>query len=292
MKPHQKKPALSLMLAVLFLPVALCAEDTRSTPFFAFDNGVGEMQWSMEKQASVLKELGYDGISYHHADDLPEKIEAFKKRGLKVFNIYVGVDIDNDESCPTALKQLIAQLKGTGTDLWLFVRGKRSADGKNKTEGDGKAVKLIGEIADLAEGSGIRVALYPHYGFYIATAEQALPVVAALDRENVGLTFNLCHELRAGNGRNFDRIIRDIAPHLFYASINGADHEGDWPQLIQTLDRGKFDNSALLKKLALAGYKGPVGLQCYAIKGDPYENLKRSIKAWKTLSRAPLTETE
>ena len=31
------------------------------------------------------------------------------------------------------------------------------------------------------------------------------------------------------------------------------------------------------------GFDGPVGLQCYAIKGDVRENLKRSKQAWDKL---------
>jgi len=277
--------ALRLAIAALLAPLLTAAatpafsRSETALPFFAFDNGVGQNQWAPEKQATVLKELGYDGISYHDADDLPEKIAAMKARGLKVFNIYVGINLDKDKTCPPALKQRIVELKGTGTDLWLFVAGKPEND-------KAQAVKLIREIGDLAEASGIRVALYPHYGNYIATADQALPVVAAVNRKNVGLSFNLCHELRAGNEANFDRILRDIMPHLFYVSINGADHKGDWKQLIQTLDRGAFDTGAFLKKLSRAGYKGPVGLQCYAIGGDPRENLKRSMAAWRSLTGA------
>jgi hypothetical protein len=38
-----------------------------------------------------------------------------------------------------------------------------------------------------------------------------------------------------------------------------------------------------LKQLADGGYQGPIGLQCYAIPGDPRENLQRSIQAWRRL---------
>ena len=148
--------------------------------------------------------------------------------------------------------------------------------------GTARAVKLIREIADLADESGIRVALYPHYGFYVATAQDALGLVRAVDRKNVGLTFNLCHELRAGNAKRFDDLIKEIAPFMLYASINGADHKGGWDKLVRPLDEGEFDVAGLLVKLKNAGYAGPIGLQCYAVKGDQYENLKRSMAAWRS----------
>ena len=70
-------------------------------------------------------------------------------------------------------------------------------------------------------------------------------------------------------------------------SINGADVKQpgySWDRLIQPLGQGDFDVCDFLKKLTDAGYRGPIGQQCYAVKGDPVENLKQSIKAWKEYS--------
>jgi len=32
------------------------------------------------------------------------------------------------------------------------------------------------------------------------------------------------------------------------------------------------------------GYRGPIGLQCYGIKGDPETNLERSMMVWRRIS--------
>jgi hypothetical protein len=40
----------------------------------------------------------------------------------------------------------------------------------------------------------------------------------------------------------------------------------------------------VLKKLKAVGFKGPIGLQCYNIKGDPQELLTGSMGAWKKLA--------
>jgi len=50
------------------------------------------------------------------------------------------------------------------------------------------------------------------------------------------------------------------------------------------LDRGSFDVRQLLKALNELGYTGPIGLQGYGIGGDVYENLKRSMEAWRRFS--------
>jgi sugar phosphate isomerase/epimerase len=55
------------------------------------------------------------------------------------------------------------------------------------------------------------------------------------------------------------------------------------PNAIQPLDKGTYDLPALLQKLKAIGFKGPIGLQCYNIKGDPQELLTDSMGAWKKM---------
>lgn len=63
---------------------------------------------------------------------------------------------------------------------------------------------------------------------------------------------------------------------------------GGWDKLIQTLDRGQYDVFGFLKALRTTGY----GLQCYAIKGDRRENLKRSIGAWREFAKSMENEPD
>ena len=56
--------------------------------------------------------------------------------------------------------------------------------------------------------------------------------------------------------------------------------------LIQTLDRGSYDVGAFVRQLRAMGYTAPVGLQCYNLKGDQKENLRRSLAAWRQLSKS------
>ncbi len=98
------------------------------------------------------------------------------------------------------------------------------------------------------------------------------------------MTFNLCHCLRVGDEPRIGQILKEAMPYLIVVSIHGADHEGDWDRLIQTLDRGTFDVAALLKQLVKLGYKGPIGFQGYGIRGPAPENLRRTMEAWHKLS--------
>jgi hypothetical protein len=45
------------------------------------------------------------------------------------------------------------------------------------------------------------------------------------------------------------------------------------------LDRGRYDQAALFQMLREFGFNGNLGFQCYAIRGDSRDHLKRSIGA-------------
>lgn len=244
-----------------------------SNPFFAFDNGVGRGEWTPEQQAKTLARLGYDGIGYTGGENLDERLAAFEKHGLKIFNLYIGCNLDTDPPYGEELTGAIERLKGTGVTIWLTVQG--------KAEDDAKPVRVVGEIADLAAASGLKVAIYPHSGFYVDTLDDALRVVRQVKRENLGVTFNLCHELMAGNGDRIEALLDEAAPYLYLVSINGANRGGTtWAQLIQRLGDGTFDVLRVMKKLQSLRYSGPIGLQCYQVPGDTLENLKHNIGQW------------
>ena len=248
-------------------------------PFFAFDNGTGRGELSPDAQAQMLAELGYAGIGYTGAEDLPAMLKALDKRGLKMFSTYVGAVVGpGGPSCDPNLKEAVQALKGRETILWLFIRG-------GGVDAEDQAVRVTRETADLAADGGLRVALYPHFGFYVDRVETAVRIATKAERPNVGVSFNLCHFLRAGDERNLELRLKEAMPRLWLVSINGADHEGGWDRLIQTLDRGDYDVCDFLRRLRSLGYSGPVGLQCYQVPGDRRANLQRSIEAWRQFAQ-------
>ena len=257
-----------------------------ANPFFAFDNGTGYGRVAPEEQAAMLKELGYDGIGYTGAQQIPAMLKALDARGLKMYSIYVEVCQTPEKSKPMydpGLKAAIEPLKGRDTLVWLPISGGKPSS----TDLDERAVTLIREIADMAEKAGLRVALYPHLGMYVERVEDAMRLAKKVDRKNVGVTFNLCHFLKLDDEKNLEQRLKEAVPYLFAVSINGADGGNTngmgWDRLIQTLDRGSFDVGRVLKAIKRLGYTGPIGLQCYAIPGDNRENLKRSMTAWRNL---------
>jgi sugar phosphate isomerase/epimerase len=265
-----------LLAAILWAATPLMAASPLTNPFFAFDNGAGRDEHvPLEDQAELVKRTGYAGLGFTGTQHIPEMLQALESRGLKMFSIYVAARIDGEKpSYDPGLPEAIRQLQGHGAVIWLTVDGKAP-------DGDARATAIVREVADMAAASGLRVALYPHFGMYVGRIEDALRVVKNVDRPNLGVTFNLCHFLAAKDEPNLDARLREALPHLFMISINGAEHEGGWDRLIQPLDRGAFDVFTLLKKLVALGYQGPIGLQCYHVAGDREENLTRSMAAWR-----------
>lgn len=258
----------AVVLSVLVLP--LVAADPL---FFAFDNGVGRGELTPVQQATMLKELGYGGIGYTGTAQLAERQRAFAEAGLAITSLYVACRLGSPPSCDSGLLESLPLLKDRGIALWLTVHGQGDDDA---------AAAAVRVVAEPAAALGIPVALYPHHGFRVATAEQALPIVEKVALPQVGLSLNLCHELRAGNGPRLSAIIRATAKHLRMVSINGAEPSGDtWAVLIKPLGDGGFDVLGVLRELNAVGYTGPIGLQCFAVPGDQRTNLQRSLATWR-----------
>jgi sugar phosphate isomerase/epimerase len=249
---------------------------------FAMDNGVGRGTWSPERQAATLSELGYAGISYNYTNpaDLKAWLTELGKKRLRLFGLYIPVRLYREPALPDGATEAIALLRGSDAVLWLIIPA-AGRPGDHAAE----AVNRVREVADLAAAAGLRVVLYPHKGFHLATAEQALPLLRAVDRPNVGLTVNLAHELAAGNGARLPEIIRLVAPNLEMVSLNGATDAPapGWSNHIKLLGTGTYDVAVLIRTLGDVGYRGPVGLQFYNVPGDPQENLAASIRSWRKL---------
>ena len=232
------------LFPLLFL-VAQLAAKTDTWPVFAFQNGVHFK--TVKERIKVLKELGYDGIGSAKLSqsDLPllQRLKLYDEAGLKLFSFYVGGRLGaNGHSYGKEISQAIKDLKGRETILELFVQGSK------KSNTDDQAVAFVREIADQAEESGLRIVLYPHAGFYVDTLSDAVRVARKCKRDNVGVMFNLCHYLKVEPKTDLKAVLTDAKPLLWQVSTSGAKKGGNnWGQLIQTLDRGDYDQKALLK---------------------------------------------
>ena len=83
-------------------------------------------------------------------------------------------------------------------------------------------------------------------------------------------------------GDRLDETLRQVAPKATLVSINGMDLAAK--DYVTRLDKGDFDVVAYLQRLRAAGYEGPIGLQCYNVKGDTRENLAANIATWRRIA--------
>lgn len=283
-------PLRSVLVALACLVVAPLA--SAANPFFAMDNIA---RGGPAVAPAMLRELGYDGFGGRALDEIMPPAVAAK--GLKFFNGYLVLPLDAARPAPDEkLRHWFTVMRGSGTVLWLAINKVTAADGAvhaiSSSAADVLVVAQVRAIADAAAASGIRVALYPHTGFWLARVEDALRVADKINRADVGVTFNLCHWLKVeGATRDPLPVLRATLPRLMFVTISGAD-TGDtqamgWDRLIQPLDAGTYDLQGFVRQLQALGYTGPVGFQGYNIKADPREVLTRSMAAWRTFNNLP-----
>ncbi len=266
-------------LAILALWSLCTAAAPAPPPFFAMDTGTKDAAYQTpESQAAMLAELGYAGIGFTGTEGLPEMLAALDAHGLKLFTVYLTLDIDAAGPNPE-IAQAIAALQGRDAILWLTVVSQVFAP--SAPEGDAQAVALLQPAADQAAQAGLRIALYPHVDTWLETVGDAVRVAAAAAKDNVGVTFNLYHWLREGNPDALRPAVEQALPKLFAVTINGSNQEGS----IETLNQGDFDVLGMLRTLREVGYAGPVGLQGYGIGGEARANLARSMMAWRGLTQ-------
>lgn len=243
-----------------------------------FDNGLNDFE-TIEEKVEILKQLGYSGTTWRPSNTA-EVLPALDEHGLNLYATYVVLRATENE-CPIPEETIkeIEVLKGRDTYVWLTILGETS---------DQIAIEAIAKIADISKANGLKVALYPHYGFKLDTVETCLRLAEGAGKDNVGMTFNLCHFLRQNDEATLVETIRSIGDKLWLVSVNGAD-SGDtrnmgWDQLIQPLGEGSFNIQSVFTELKRAEYQGPILLQCYNIEAPDKEHLATSMKAWRRIS--------
>ena len=167
-------------------------------PVFAYEFG----DISPAQQAGFAREYGFEGTVFDHAQQMPERLRALDEAHLQLFFLWLTVDISNGQiKYEPGMEAAIEALQGRGTVVWAAVQG---GDAEGGTGAEERAIQAVDRISDLASRSNLRAALYPHYGFYLARFRDVVRVAERVRRSNVGVTFNLCHELCSGFDPQFN----------------------------------------------------------------------------------------
>ncbi len=270
----------SLILAAVLMHNSLGQDEVPgSSPFFAMDT------CAPTGQMSLIKNWGYAGFSWRPGPEMGQIIKDAARLNLKVYSVYAGLTLNSDGLSGDHLSTITA-LKDKGVMIWLPIMSK---DFKvSSSDGDAVAVPDLRRIADSAASNNVRIALYPHTGFWVERIQDAVRIAKKVNRPNFGVTFNLCHCLMVGDEEKIPELLTESLPYLFLVTINGADTGAGrtkWDRLIRPLDEGSKDLLPVLKRLKNLGYRGPIGLQGYGVKLPEGENLKRSWAAWQKLNK-------
>ncbi|MDR3110835.1 MAG: sugar phosphate isomerase/epimerase [Planctomycetaceae bacterium] len=246
---------------------------------------------SIEEQSVMLKELGFVGMKHLNLGRIQERVESSKKHGLKLIMVYLTIDVSKNPPFDAKLAESLACLKDSGTMLALNINGGKPSD----VSLDDKAVSVIRDILKITEPLGVKVILYPHLNSLVEKVDDAVRLAKRFPNNEVGVMFNLCHWAAYDKSENLETALRSTLPYLAAVSINGTDtpeeiqaKKGNW---IQPLDAGSYDVSQVLKVLDKINYTGPVGLQCFGIRGDSRVHLERSMKKWKEMRERNVSTT-
>lgn len=263
--------------------------------FFALDTAMVKnlgKEFIQKSDVETLATLGYRGVAvvvptaaaWRH---LTEKVIPWlDEKQLKLYAVYSGGRVGHGEyTIDPELKPNLRHLAGRGTAIWLSITSREFKP--SDPAADVMAVALVREAAAAAAAHGLTVSLYPHWNNWLERTSDAVRVAEKTGRTDVGVTLNLCHWLRVEGADSMEATIRLARPRLSIVTINGANRDGkEW---IQPLDSGDFDAAAFLRTLYRLDYRGPIGLQGFAVANtyqiEPAENLRRSMAAWKKLSR-------
>ena len=246
--------------------------------FFVLHNIIrGDSTYNtFDKQVAFIQKVGFDGVEINQLESFEGMKAALDKHQFHGAYFYVKINLD-ESNIGQRLPEYIKKLKGTNTIIAPYIISDSNKYGPSTHDADTLVVRLLTEVGRRAQASGLQVAIYPHLNFYVERTDHALSLVQKINLKNVGLTFNLCHWLATTNSAERNTLkphLKKLSPYLKMITINGANavltnKQNQWDDYILPLGDGSFDTYALLRYVIKdLKFKGPVGIQCYNIKGD------------------------
>ena len=212
----------------------------------------------------AAKDAGLDAVEFWHWSnkDLDAVKAALDETGLPLAGILAEpiTKITDPETHPVfldGLKASLAAAKKLGAPV-LIAQAGDDRPGVSREAQHAALVKVLGEAADLLEGSGVVLALEPlndrvdHPGYYLTSTIEGLDIVEEVDRPEVRLLYDIYHS--AMMGEHIEDVLEgrlDRVVHVHLADTQGRGEPGS----------GTMDWQHRLEWVADHGYSGFVGLE-------------------------------
>jgi len=266
--------------AVVYFSVVLATQG--ANPFGVFDFNLRGKDPA--EQIHSLDGIGFDGITMfiHQPKDLT-RLEAFQaaKPDLRLCAGLYVVDYTKPEAFNRGhFNKVLKKLSSMDAKLWLILSGPKG--------NDPRIAALVGELADLAAAQKVGISLYPHDSHTFETAEEALVILKAANRPNLGISIHQCHEMRGGNADRLDAVMDAVAPYMDIATICGSDikvndNSKDWSDAIKPLGEGDYDPKAFLRALKRHNFKGPIILHTFGLEKEAASHYQTSFDLYQKM---------
>ena len=280
-------------MRIFFVLILICSNSLLAqkvkNEFFALHNIIrGDSTYNtFDKQVELVKNAGFDGIEINQIESFDGMKTALDKYEFKGSYFYIKLQLG--EPMDNRIEKAINSLKGTNTIIAPYILADTKRFKANSPEGDSEAIRLLQIISVWSKKSGLQVAIYPHFSFYVERTDHALQLAQKINRKNVGLSFNLCHWLATTNLTERTQLkshLKEINPYLKMMTISGAydiisQKKSIFDDYILPLGTGNFDTYDLLKYMVKTiKYKKPIGVQCYNIKGNKPQLIQNTMYVW------------
>lgn len=256
-------------------------------PIFAMDTCFYSSQGThaLDARCEILRELGYDGTYLTLFDeasweDLSRFGDTARRHDLAVAGVWVRLDVGGDEVNDRLLEA--APLLDGLTRLELGLTDARSTDRRYDATADDHARALIESLLERLPNN-VEICLYPHINWWLDRFDDAIELCSRIDHDRVGLCFPAYHWY-AVQGDPVEPLLRQAGARLRSVNLCGSRPTAGGVPTIETLDAGEIDNFTLLGTLQRLGYGGMVGVQGYGMGGDAYNNLRRSLAAFRDMT--------
>jgi sugar phosphate isomerase/epimerase len=245
---------------------------------------------TFDSQVTLIKSSGFDGIEINLIDSFDGMKAALDKHHFKGSYFFFKLSLD-EPYIDNRLEGYIARLKNSGTIIAPYIISESKRYKPSSGDADTLVIQLVKKIAAWSQAANLEVALYPHLNYYVESTEHALNLVKKINLKNVGLTFNLCHWLATTTKterETWKTQLSELHPYLKMITVSGANDvlstkEKVFDDYILPLGQGTFDTFGLIKYVVNdLKFTGPIGVQCYNIKGNKPALVRNTINVWKT----------